>query len=188
MGTYKKPSQVVFVDSSILWTGYDIYEIKQKFRNESRKKGMRRIMKKVFWKCEICDDVNPYPDKKVCECCGTVISFKEEQRMQRLIKEEEALAEKRKKEEEEVWEREIIEEKKERKMMNRKEKEMKITAGIQKFTRISVYTMIAALVFMVILTIIAVTTRSNEMIYSGQVTFHNIMGLSASCPIQNLFI
>ena len=42
-----------------------------------------------YWKCDECDETNPYPSVKVCETCGTPMSFAAEQRVLREKKEEE---------------------------------------------------------------------------------------------------
>lgn len=43
----------------------------------------------LYWKCDECDETNPYPNAKVCETCGTPMSVAAEQRVLREQKEEE---------------------------------------------------------------------------------------------------
>ncbi len=43
----------------------------------------------LYWKCDECDETNPYPGVKVCETCGTPMSFAAEQCVLREQKEEE---------------------------------------------------------------------------------------------------
>lgn len=42
-----------------------------------------------YWKCEECDETNPYPSVKICETCGTPMSAAAEQRVLQEQREEE---------------------------------------------------------------------------------------------------
>lgn len=53
-----------------------------------------------YWKCEECDETNPYPNVKVCETCGSPMTPVAEQRVLREQKEEERRQAKIRKEQE----------------------------------------------------------------------------------------
>lgn len=150
---------------------------------------------KVYWKCEVCDDTNLYPDEKVCACCGAAITPQaKKQALEDLAK---ALEKKKKDEEnaelikkmrEENEKRRQAEEKKILKKMHIREREEKTAAGIRKFTRISVYSMIAVLILMIALTVIVVITGGDALVYNAKGAADQVISMSACHPVQNLLI
>ncbi len=47
----------------------------------------------MYWKCEECDETNPYPQKRICVSCGSPMSEQAKQKAIQNKKDEEALAE-----------------------------------------------------------------------------------------------
>lgn len=85
-----------------------------------------------YWKCEECDETNPYPNVKVCETCGSPMTPAAEQRVLREQKEEEKRLVQLKKEQEL---RRIQLEREKQELERKRQEAIKLAKKVQKIER-----------------------------------------------------